>query len=170
MSILSLSLFCALFACKKQTAVLATADDPEIGVRTPSIADLPPEIVRMVNNFERIHYDYDSATLDETSKAALRRNAAIMAEYSDIRVEVQGHCDERGSTEYNIALGDRRAHAVQTLLVAEGISPNRIAVISYGEEKPLVRRADEAAWSQNRRAEFRVTWDENGVAQGTTVQ
>ena len=118
-------------------------------------------------NFERVSFDYDSATLDGPSKEALARNAEILRAHPEIRVEVQGHCDERGTTEYNLALGERRAHSVVSYLSATGASPSRLTALSYGEERPLARGESESIWSQNRRAEFRVLTDADGVA-GTT--
>ena len=80
-----------------------------------------------------------------------------MAKKGELQVLIEGHCDERGTDEYNLALGERRALAVRRYLVALGISADRLHTISYGEEKPAVLGSDEAAWSKNRRAEFKVS-------------
>jgi peptidoglycan-associated lipoprotein len=154
--------------CKKSSNVESMDDlvDVRVSSDQPGV-EVPPHVERMLRNFERVHFAYDSSDLDESSKAALARNAGIMKEYPDLKIEVQGHCDERGTTEYNIALGDRRAAAVRQTLISEGVSPTRIDKVSYGEENPLASGSEEAAWSQNRRAEFRITWTQTGLAQGT---
>ena len=120
----------------------------------------------MVKNFQRVYFDFDSATLADDSKAALAENAGIMAANPDIKIELQGHADERGTTDYNLALGQRRADAVRRYLSAQGVAGSRVTVVSYGEEKPLDSRSFEGAWTKNRRAEFRITWGEG--ATGTT--
>ena len=81
---------------------------------------------------------------------------------------MQGHTDERGTTDYNLALGDRRANAVKDYLVGAGIGPSRLTIVSYGEELPAASGSNERAWSQNRRAEFVVTWGGEGEVKGTT--
>jgi peptidoglycan-associated lipoprotein len=121
-------------------------------------------VADMQANFARVHFAYDSATLDASSKAALEDNARIMKNHPRLTVEVQGHCDERGTTDYNLALGNKRAAAVRDHLTAMGVAPNRVATLSYGEERPVAMGADESSWSQNRRAEFRVLVSEPGVA------
>ena len=85
-----------------------------------------------------------------------------------MKVEIQGHADERGTTEYNLALGQKRAAAVRQFLLAEGVAPSRLSTISYGEEKPRAAGESETAWAQNRRAEFRITWSGDALVQGTT--
>lgn len=106
---------------------------------------------------QRINFDLDKSTIREDAKASMDRNVQILSGYPDARIEVQGHCDERGTTEYNLALGQRRAAAARSYLVTKGVSANRITTKSYGEERPLATGADEYAWGQNRRAEFIVT-------------
>jgi peptidoglycan-associated lipoprotein len=115
------------------------------------------DVEDLVSNFERVHFALDSATLDGGARSALTRNGAILRRRPDVSIEVQGHADERGTTDYNLALGQRRASAVIRYLTALGVSPRRISPISYGEEVPLESGAAETAWSANRRAEFRVT-------------
>ena len=120
---------------------------------------------QMLENFQRVHFDFDSFKLSDSSKSALQANAEIMVRHGDVRVEVQGHADDRGTSEYNLALGEKRAQAVQAYLTAFGVSKERVGVISFGEEKPLASGQGETTWSKNRRAEFRVT---TGDAAGTT--
>ncbi len=104
-----------------------------------------------------VHFDYDKSEILAEDRATLDRKAAILGTNGGLRITVSGHADERGSDEYNLALGNRRAAAVKTYLANKGIDGTRIAVVSYGEEKPLALGHDEDSWSQNRRAEFDAT-------------
>src|ERR1041385_1814030 len=99
----------------------------------------------------------DSADLDDVGRAVVTANAAILKKYPTWQGTVEGHCDERGTAEYNLALGERRAVAVRTYLVSLGISADRLRTVSYGKEFPFDPGHDEAAWSKNRRAHFVVT-------------
>jgi peptidoglycan-associated lipoprotein len=90
-----------------------------------------------------------------------------MRRFEELKLEVEGHCDETGSTEYNLALGQRRADAIRKYMVTAGVQEPRVSTISYGEEWPLVAGEQEAEWAQNRRAEFRVTVDPKHRARGT---
>jgi peptidoglycan-associated lipoprotein len=105
---------------------------------------------------ETIYFDFNMSTLSETARAALDRNAAFLAANLSLRVRIEGHCDERGSTEYNLALGDRRAHSALEHLVGKGVSAARLETVSFGEEQPADPGHNEAAWARNRRAEFHV--------------
>lgn len=109
-----------------------------------------------VQGLSRIHFDFDQFTLTNEARVILKQNAAYLNDNSGIKVVIEGHCDERGSDEYNLALGERRAAAAKQYLVSLGIPESRLSVISYGEEKPLVEGATEQAWAQNRRDEFKV--------------
>lgn len=152
--------------CKKappEPMPLAAAVTPREAA-TPA----PPEVQRMLENFRRVHFEYDSARLTADSRRLLDENAALLQKHPDVKVEVQGHCDERGTTDYNLALGNGRAAAVKNHLVTAGVKSDRVAVVSYGEERPLAAGATEQAFSQNRRAEFRVTWGGDGIVDGTT--
>jgi peptidoglycan-associated lipoprotein len=99
-------------------------------------------------------FDFDEASLRDDAKTALENNAKWMQGNSGSSVIVEGHCDERGSVEYNLALGERRAKAAKEFLVSYGIAANRITTISYGKERPFDPGHDENAWAQNRRAHF----------------
>ena len=101
---------------------------------------------------DRIFFDYDRNSLKPISKRTLERQAAWLKKYSSAKISVEGHADERGTREYNLALGERRANAAKDYLVALGISNARINVISYGEERPEAVGSNKGAWSQNRRA------------------
>lgn len=105
---------------------------------------------------EDVFFDFDKSVLRDDAKATLNRNAAWLKANANARVSVEGHCDERGTNEYNLALGDRRAKAVKDFLVAAGIAANRLQTISYGEERPFVLGHDESAWRWNRRGHFLI--------------
>ena len=109
-----------------------------------------------VAGMERIHFDFDQFTLSAEARETLTQNAKYLQANGDVQVVIEGHCDERGSDEYNLALGESRAIAAKNYLVSLGISAKRLSVISYGEEKPLAKGSGESAWAQNRRAEFKV--------------
>ena len=103
---------------------------------------------------EHIHFDFDKSTLTPAAREILRAKAMWLRNNVDASVVIEGHCDERGTTEYNLALGDRRAKAAKDFLVDMGISASRLSTISYGEERPLDPGSNEAAWAKNRRAQF----------------
>lgn len=106
-----------------------------------------------------VRFAFDSYELDEQSRVVLRDNAEWLRENSGEKVEVEGHCDERGTVEYNLALGAKRARATKDYLVTLGISSDRLTTISYGEELPLCTEHDESCWAKNRRSHFVVLGD-----------
>lgn len=101
---------------------------------------------------DRVFYELDSSTLNGEAQATLDRQAKWLGQYSNVNIVIEGHADERGTREYNIALGERRATAAKNYLVNSGVSAARVSTISYGKERPAVMGSDESAWSQNRRA------------------
>lgn len=101
---------------------------------------------------DTIRFALDEYDIDSQARATLDSQAAWLAKYPDVPVTIEGHCDERGTREYNLALGDRRANATKNYLAAKGISPTRITTISYGKERPIALGSDEGSWAQNRRA------------------
>ena len=103
---------------------------------------------------EDVHFAFDSSFLDAEAERILAQKAAWLQDNADASVQIEGHCDERGTSAYNLALGERRANAVQQYLTVLGIGADRLSTISYGEEQPLDPGHDEAAWSRNRRAHF----------------
>ena len=103
---------------------------------------------------EDVYFQFDSAALLPDAQNALKRKAAWLKANADARAMIEGHCDERGTNEYNLALGDRRAESAKAFLVNLGISASRLATISYGEEKPVDSGQTEEAWAKNRRAHF----------------
>jgi peptidoglycan-associated lipoprotein len=106
---------------------------------------------------DRVFFGYDSSSLSGEAQSTLQRQSEWLKQHSDVSVTLEGHCDERGTREYNIALGERRATAAKKYLVGLGIPSSRISTISYGKERPAVIGSDESAWSQNRRAVSVVT-------------
>ncbi len=100
---------------------------------------------------DRVFFDFDKSAIKPEGRTTLQRQSEWLKKYPNVTVTIEGHCDERGTREYNLALGERRATAVRNALVALGIAPNRIKTISYGKERPAVLGSNEAAWAQNRR-------------------
>ncbi|MDH3998802.1 MAG: peptidoglycan-associated lipoprotein Pal [Desulfuromonadales bacterium] len=109
-----------------------------------------------ISGMERIHFDFDQFTLSSEARETLGQNAEYLKANNSTKVIIEGHCDDRGSDEYNLALGESRARAAKDYLVSLGIAAKRLSVISYGEEKALDRDNGEAAWAKNRRAEFKA--------------
>jgi peptidoglycan-associated lipoprotein len=103
---------------------------------------------------EDVQFEFDSAKLSMEAQDILRRKAEWLKENPRAKIIIEGHCDERGTNEYNLALGDRRAFSSKSFLVDLGIAASRLTTVSYGEERPLDSRADEDAWAKNRRAHF----------------
>jgi peptidoglycan-associated lipoprotein len=129
---------------------------------TPKVPD-DPMASRSVDDLNResplqpAFFDYDSAELTTTARTALDANAAVLRKYPTWAVTVEGHCDERGTAEYNSALAERRAAAARTYLVSLGLPAERLHIVSYGKEFPFDPGHDEAAWTKNRRAHFVIT-------------
>jgi len=114
------------------------------------------QIKKAREKFENAHvyFAYDSSVLDDMAQNTLRDKADWLRENPDSRILVEGHCDERGTVEYNLALGDRRAESAKRFLLSLGMDESRLATVSYGEERPLEMGSDEAVWAKNRRAQF----------------
>jgi peptidoglycan-associated lipoprotein len=119
-----------------------TVSDPETGEGGP---------------IEDIHFEYDQATLTDQARAILDRHAGWLKAHPSAKVMIEGHCDERGTVEYNLALGDRRARAAHEYLVGVGVPAAMLRTTSYGKERPLDPGSNEAAWAKNRRAHFTVS-------------
>ena len=126
---------------------------PQAPPETPP-APTPPEVSS--SDFEAVFFDFDSYALREDGRATLDRNAHLLRDHPDLRITIEGHCDERGTVEYNQALGEKRAQAARDYLAAAGIGAGRIQIVSYGKERPFDSGHDESAWAQNRRAHFLV--------------
>jgi peptidoglycan-associated lipoprotein len=123
---------------------------------TPEEPEERPDVEEISLRLKDIHFDYDDDSLRNDAKEALSQNAEVLKENLWVDVQIEGHCDERGTVEYNLALGERRALSAKRYLVSYGIDPSRISVISYGKERPIDPRHNEEAWAKNRRAHFVV--------------
>ena len=109
----------------------------------------------IVNVGDRVFFEFDSSELTVDAQATLDAQAAWMQQYPDTNITIEGHADERGTREYNLALGQRRAESVANYLIANGVKRNRLNVKSYGEERPLALGSNDSAWSKNRRVELK---------------
>ena len=106
----------------------------------------------IVNVGDRVFFNYDSSELDTDAQELLQDQVAWLKQYSDVSIIIEGHCDERGTREYNLALGEKRAQSVKNYIINLGISANRVSTISYGKERPAVVGSNDGAWAQNRRS------------------
>ena len=125
---------------------LTTVDYTSDGIRAGSSDDL------IINVGDRIFFELDSYDLNSDAQNRLQDQAAWLKQYSNVSLTIEGHCDERGTREYNLALGERRAQAMRNYLIGLGINATRLSTISYGKERPAVLGSNDAAWDQNRRA------------------
>ena len=124
-------------------AAAATAPQPSLGeMFTKEVRDA--------------FFDYDKATVRDDARSALSKTAEFLRSYPKVAIVIEGHCDERGSTEYNVALGDRRSDAAKDFLLSQGVTADRIQTVSYGKERPFCSQENESCWQQNRRAHFRM--------------
>jgi peptidoglycan-associated lipoprotein len=147
-SIFATALLLAACASTPETA----GDAASTGTETATTAAAPGSREDFqINVGDRVFFDYDSYEVTPDARGQLEKQAAWLQTYPETTVTIEGHCDERGTREYNLALGERRASAVKNYLVALGIDPNRVQTISYGKERPEVLGSDDAAWSKNRR-------------------
>ncbi len=106
----------------------------------------------VVNVGDRVFFDFDKYNLKSDAQATLKKQAAWLKKYPSVTIVIEGHCDERGTREYNLALGERRANSSKDYLVSLGINPSRIKTISYGEERPVALGSNDKSWAQNRRS------------------
>ena len=162
--VMAVALAGALVGCAKRPANTApvppaptpteTAPTPMPSTPAPAPAPEPSAPPLAAKDLQVIYFAYDSFTLDDGARAALDANAKLLRDNPSLNVSVDGHCDERGTVEYNQALGQKRAEAVTAYLSDQGLAGNRFRVISYGKERPADEDHDEAAWARNRRVEF----------------
>jgi peptidoglycan-associated lipoprotein len=149
----------ALSACKKE----APAELPPApqNTATPTTPTPPPSgpvpgtqahFAQAMAGRDTIYFDTDMFNIDAEDQAALRQQATYLQQYPNVRATVEGHCDERGTREYNLALGERRANAAKNYLVSLGVPADRITTVSYGKERPVAIGSNEQAWARNRRA------------------
>ena len=163
---LFISLFLILFlgACATTTEDSADSSGSGSGLETTSgyVTDDGSDIVPgsqedlIVNVGDRVFFGYDSSDLDGDAQELLQDQAAWLKQHSNVSITVAGHCDERGTREYNLALGEKRAQAVKNYLSTLGIATTRVSTISYGKERPAVVGSNDAAWGQNRRSVTKV--------------
>jgi peptidoglycan-associated lipoprotein len=133
-----------------------TPTDPN-AVGTRPLDNLSVEDINKNSPFNPVFFKLDADTIDEDGRKALEANAQILKQYPEWVITVEGHADERGTSEYNLALGERRALAAKNYLLTLGISADKVRTVSYGKEFPFDAGHDEAAWAQNRRAHFMLT-------------
>ena len=129
----------------------------ELGITTEAEKREFLERARVFEN-QDVYFDYDSYTLTEPAKKVLDEKLAFLKRYPKVQVTIEGHCDERGTTEYNLALGERRAHAAQQYILNSGAANLRLTTVSYGKERPVATGHDEASWAKNRRDHFVLTY------------
>ena len=120
----------------------------------PKPPEQPPQLRE--EQLQTVYFDFDKYNLRPDAKSSLDANFALLQQYSNVIIKIEGHCDERGTVEYNLSLGEKRANSVMNYLTGLGVAASRISVISYGKERPIDAGHNEGAWSRNRRAEFRV--------------
>lgn len=151
---------------KKQTVVAKDNEKADVDVKEQipvgSIPDFSQEPsirgteTEKTPDFEIVYFPFDSSAISSATLETLNKNAKYLKDNTTVNIVVEGHCDERGTTEYNLALGQKRAVKVKEYYVQLGVKPNRIATVSYGEEMPQDTRHNEAGWARNRRAETKI--------------
>jgi len=168
----ALSLILLLTACGKKAAkiepgkeapVVEKVEEPTTQVEKPVLNEeeiFQQKSIEELNKdriLKKINFDFDKYQIREDMKPILQANANWMLKFSTVQILIEGHCDERGTIEYNIALGEKRAEAAKNYLASLGVNAAKIKIVSYGKSKPLVQGVDEASYFQNRRAEFVIT-------------
>lgn len=144
-----MALALSLSSCGGDEAVKPEVDD-QSGAQTTPTDTAGPDLL----SERRVHFEFDSSSVDGESAAIIEAHAKHLSDNKNLKVTLEGHADERGTREYNLALGERRAKAVARMMKALGVSGSRIKTVSYGEEKPLALEHNESGWRQNRRVEI----------------
>jgi len=158
-AILGAGIVAVFLGCAKKQVVKAEEEVTKPKAEAPKTEEMSPQAARakeVEQLLQTIHFDFDKYEIRPGDAKILKENAKVLREYPEVKVVIEGHCDERGSDEYNLALGERRAKAARDYLVTLGIKKKRLSAISYGEERPVDPGHDEDAWAKNRRAEFRI--------------
>ncbi len=178
--VLALAAFTAFSACGKKTPP-APPPPPPVAPEAPPPAPPPPprpEVAPVVDEYARIkamsaedieksgllaevYFDFDKAEIRDQDRGVLSKNAEALKRFDFLRITVEGHCDERGTVEYNLALGERRAKAAHDYLVSLGVPAERLKTVSYGKEVPACAQSSEDCWQKNRRAHFTVSGKAN---------
>ena len=159
LKLVALTAALALAGCETKPKAVPESAPPAPQASTTQTTTIVPgsaEDLR-VNVGDTVHFDYDKYEILDNDRALLQRQAAWLGKYPSVRVTIEGHCDERGTREYNLALGARRANAVKEYLVSLGVSSARVETISYGKERPICTESDESCWAQNRRGVTTIT-------------
>jgi peptidoglycan-associated lipoprotein len=161
-SLFSSSLVLAsVVACTSKQPVATTPEitEPVPTAATEAVAPAPvpeaPVADASALNLQTVYFDFDSYSLNGSAQDGLRQLSGAMKVGSNLKIQVEGHCDERGSNEYNLALGERRARAIKDFLIGEGVTEANLTTISFGEERPASQGSSEDSWTKNRRGEFR---------------
>jgi len=141
-------------ACAKRPAMTQTAAPPPTGAAVTTAPPAPPAEFKSIPELRGVFFDFDKSTIRTDAARTLDTNIAWLKSNPAALILIEGHCDERGTNAYNLALGERRARATQDYLEARGVAAARITIISYGEERPACTARNEACWAQNRRAHF----------------
>lgn len=143
-------------AIPEQPTVTTTQPTEQPGNQEPGINEQPTVEPLTNSDFQTAYFDFDKANIRPDAATALQYNAEVLKRYPDARILIEGNCDERGTVEYNLALGERRAASCKDYLKNLGINPSRIETISYGKERPVALGHNEEAWQLNRRCDFKV--------------
>jgi peptidoglycan-associated lipoprotein len=148
-----------LAGCTDKPKAMDTAPPPGNSMTSSTTSSIIPGSAEdlKVNVGDTVHFDYDQYAVTDEGRGILQRQAAWLAKYPSVRLTIEGNCDERGTREYNLALGARRANAVKEYLVSLGVSSGRLDTISYGKERPICTESDESCWAQNRRGVSTIT-------------
>ncbi len=150
-----------LYGCGKPKTVEETpppVEQPKPPVEETKPTPPPEPVIKKIteSDFVTVYFDFDKYNLVESAKKALDNNAQVLKDNPSVIVRIEGNCDERGTVEYNLSLGEKRAAAAQKYLTDLGIAASRIQTISYGKEKPVAMGHDEGSWSKNRRDDFKI--------------
>src|SRR5712671_6984166 len=135
---------------QEATTRVTVSSAPVAQTATPS----PSEEDLFGQTVKDVYFDYDKSDISSSQQASVQSDAQFLGQHSNVSFTIEGHCDERGSTEYNLALGDQRASSVKSALVSAGVGASRVKTISYGKEKPFCMESNESCWQQNRRGHF----------------
>ena len=173
MNLFLLQLLFACSSCKPKPPKKIIDEDPVKiekkldKVKEENVTKKDRVMEQLTANFQRVYFEVASSELNDESRAALDDNIEIMKKELSVHIQIQGHADERGTTEFNVALGIKRAKKIQQYFILNDIAESRIDIRSYGEEVPVAHGSFEEAWSQNRRCEFVITNTKNPNIKGT---
>ena len=151
-----------LAGCAPRQEAVATPSPAPVAKTEPPRAVTSSILPGSIEDFrtnvgDTVHFAFDRYQITDSDKTVLQKQAAWLNKYSHVRVTIEGHCDERGTREYNLALGARRAYSVKEYLVAQGVAFGRVGTISYGKERPVCTESNEGCWAQNRRGVTSIT-------------